>query len=365
MNRLSFIIIIFFIAQSCSNKKLETDWQHIYFDNPPPAIDLDISEAETISFEHILVPQKVYVVDSLYIVHQTSEPDNFFIVFDGSFNKIGAFGRKGMGPGEFQSLRYKDQYSYGEDGSIQMWVYDASTFNGYFIDLEKAMHVSDDSFIITKTSLPLFAQTLPEYFFIDSANGIGRSDMYSEGRYFKSSTSELNWFGMFPQLNELVHPENKKLAYHANSSFQDGLLYSAMTFFPRIDVFDPNGIPKLSIIKKTKDNPPNFLDANNPFNQKNKEYYYDMFAGEDNIYALFLGLSRDETKTKSASTVSFLYIFNKNGEIKYNLKLPYLAYGFTIDEKRNKLMLFDWSMEDAVLYIWDLNKVMKQESVQS
>ncbi|MDP2235305.1 MAG: hypothetical protein Q8J88_02620 [Bacteroidales bacterium] len=359
MYKLTLIITLCLITASCSNSRLDDDWQHIYFENPPLALNLDVSEAETVNFKHILVPQRVYVVDSLYILYQTTEPDYFFTVYDKSFNKIGAFGRKGMGPGEFQSVRYKNQYFYSEEGSLQMWVYDGTFFNGYLIDLNEAMLVSDDSYIITKIALPLFVQTLPEFFFIDPDNGIGRSDMYSEGRYFKSSTDGFLWFGMFPQLDGIAHPENKKLAYHASSSFQDGLLYSAMTFFPRIDVFYPNGNPKLSIIKKTKHILPNFLDESNPFNSYNVEYYYDIFVGENNIYALFVGQSRQELRTNLSAISSFLYVFDKSGEIKYNLKLPYLVSSFTIDEKRNRLMIFDRSKEDAVLNIWDLNKVLK------
>ncbi len=359
MYKLTLIIVLFLFTASCSNNKLNNEWQHIYFENPSISLKLDVSEAETVNLKHILIPQRVYVVDSLYIVYQTSEPDNFFTVYDKSFNKIGAFGRKGMGPGEFQSVRYKNQYFYSEEGSLQMWVYDGVFFNGYLIDLKKAMLSSDDSYIITKTPLPIFVQTLPEFFFIDPDNGIGRSDMYSEGRYFKTSKNDLFWFGMFPQLDGIAHPENQKLAYHASSCFQDGLLYSAMTFFPRIDVFYPNGTPKMSIIKKTRDNLPNFLDESNPFNSNNIEYYYDIFVGENNIYALFVGQSRQELRTNPSAISSFLYVFDKFGEIKYNLKFPYLVYSFTIDEKRNKLMTFDRSKEDVVLNIWDLNKLLK------
>lgn len=359
MYRLTLIIVLFIITGSCSNKKIEKEWQHIYFENPPPAIQLNISEAESIYFKDILVPQKIYVVDSLYIVNQSSQPDNFFSVYDGAFNKMGAFGKKGMGPGEFQSVRYKNQYFISEDGSIQMWLYDGVFFNGYLVDLKKAMSVSDDSFILNKAALPIFVQTLPEYFFIDANNGIGRSDMYSKGRYFKSSADDLLWFGMFPELDGLSHPENQKLAYHATSYLQDGLLYSAMTFFPRIDVFDTNGTPKLSIIKKTKNQQPNFLDESNPFNSENIEYYYDIFVGKDNIYALFVGLSRGELRQNASSISSYLYIFNKSGEIKYNIKLPFLSSSFTIDEKRNRLMIFDRSKEEAILKIWDLNEVLK------
>jgi hypothetical protein len=129
----NFLLAI--ISYSCS--KVE-DKKLVYLDVSEFTITKKFSKPVTsILIEEILFPLKIYSVDSIYLISNYRGAEFFFDVYDQSFNKIGSFGRRGLGPGEFQDLKFKNQFTLTETSNIKLWVYDGTLFEGYFIDLKK------------------------------------------------------------------------------------------------------------------------------------------------------------------------------------------------------------------------------------
>lgn len=351
-------ILLSFISTGCDKVK---DEKIVYLDISEFSATKDFSKPDTsIKVEGILFPLNIYSVDSIYLISNYRGAEYFFDVYNKSFIKIGSFGRRGLGPGEFQNLKFKNQFILTEANKIKLWVYDGILFEGYFIDLKKAIEdPNSDDFIEQKVTLPIFVQTIPEYFFLkeNGTEGIGRSDMYSEGRYFLNKDgTDLKWFDKIPNVKPFTHPENLKLAYHASSAYSkySNKLYSAMTFFPRIDIYDRTGLIEKTLFFEENYIQPDFSSYGNPFNPGNYDYFYDIELHSKGFFVLYVGEKRSDLQNPQNNIKSTILAFDLAGNPKYKVKFPVLFYSFAYDEQTNEIITIDRNSEEVIFNFWKL-----------
>lgn len=352
-----YLMICFFLVQLGCNSQQEKNV--IKFGKFPETFELS---GEKVLKLNQLAPNNIFGVDSLYLVYEYNGGENFFYVYNNDFKQIGSFGKKGKGPGEFLYLRYAGQYEMGTDGRIKLWVYDGNTFKGYKIDLARACEAKDESFIEMTIDLPSEVLTIPEIFFLNNGQKVfGRSDMYSNGRYFVFYPKEgiIDWLAAVPEVEDFTVPENIKLAYHAVSCLDNSgnRLYSGMTFFPRIDVYDTSGSIRKTMIYDSGKSNPDFTSKDNPFHPDNYEYFFDVQADEHFIYALYQGIKHgDMVKSYDGMMTlnSHLFVFDLEGNPRYDLILPGTYYNFCLDKGSQHIITIDYSGDEPTLKIWKI-----------
>jgi hypothetical protein len=310
-------------------------------------------------------PSDIFVVDSLLVIREIICSDYFFYVYSKKeFKYIGAFGKKGKGPGEFGLLNFNSQYEKDKNGRIKLWVYDSQRLKAYKIDLKKAINDNGSEDFIEK-KIPLPAQGYPTNKLVvleDNHMLIGNNDMSEFSRYYTYDyvNDIFKWSEQIPKVPKGTPYDNIGAVYFGRYqySLKHNVIVSALGYFPRLDFINENGIIYYTVIMDYDNPAPTFRDINHPDTPDNY-YYTDCLKITDNYIVINnYNVKYKFIKQHNVNSISFQF-FDWNGTPKYNFILKKKnidAGGFSFDEEDKILYFIDNNNEDYPIKYYDLKK---------
>lgn len=288
------------------------------------------------------------IADSLLIIKTLDREEIFRIYETNTFQKIGAFGRKGKGPGEFNIAWYLDQYEE-VDGDIKFWIMDRTSRSLQKYGL-KTILSGDDIYPEEKIIFPPEANDV-EFAYILPGDSLATVSIYggikSRLNIVDLHSGEVSFGPQFPQFADQADPQ---LNWHF-CRYQPGKKYiiSVMNYFKRIDVINFKGYPEYTLLYKEYD------EAKVKQAKSLKDipfYYFNAIETTDNyFFALCLNQPRKEFYKMSHPVE--VHVFDWTFKPLY--KLYFNEYLSQIAVDANKKVLYGLNPINETVYRYSLN----------
>ncbi|MGY6557927.1 MAG: BF3164 family lipoprotein [Nitritalea sp.] len=349
-NTLLFFVVIFFQCCNSKQEKFRFEITESYNDYKN-IVDIEVTpiKGQVLELNNTLVrPRSINLSnDTLYVATNSEEDLIQIFTKDGIF--ITSFLKKGFGPNEAMSVM---NFNKIKVNSFQ---------NGFLIyDGMKNSVFTLNSGILSEFKMnKLFQGIIP---FEDSLVISQNLDSNQRFSVINLKGEIIESFG-----NVLKHPasNNSFILNQAYFSYMDvgksaNLFISTSRLTDQIEIYDLTTKNLTRTIRGPKFYDPIFTEGmqnNNPIfiqNEKGRFSYIDVIFGEEYIYGLFSGYSREENPDK-ANSGEFLFVFDFNGVPVKVFKLDHTLLKFEIEESSYKIYGVDIkSYNEEKIIIFDL-----------
>lgn len=303
------------------------------------------------------------IIDTCLIAFNTGKENVFEVYSTNSHNKIGGFGKRGKGPGEFgEYASLTGQITFDETTNrpiVHVFVLNENKL--HYVDLYTSLKDPNASnkfemlsglegariveVIHKEDSLLYFSPILPIQF------PAARMMKYN----LIKKTSKPTPF--VPEIDIPIREENKADAYTSVFAVNDKSkkIAAAPIFLGQVDFFDFNG----EHIHSTNYN--NFEKYRDELAKENismaniKQHIIEMKKGNNAIYALNIDLPYESIRAKSTPGNSKVLKFDWDGKLLKEYVLDQPASSIAIDELHNRLYIFNPYNEDHSVWYYNLD----------
>ncbi len=335
-----FLVLIFSCFASCNNTEdSPSKNESKYTDTSFKKVEkLTSKKLDSIS-NHLIYPGQILAHNNhLFIIDRKSKGPIHAIDIQKE-QYIGAFGKKGQGPGEISAAW---SLSKIDDSSFLLSDVGLKKVMGYKIESLFDKHLPYFEQKINQSSIATYTKLHNnEIFFVDDYN--------SKNRLFKSKLgddkSKIIGYGDIPKLTKIDELDNVKAeAASAYMKYNNGYFVFAYKLTPRIDIFDYQNNQWKTIISPKEFKPlyKSIKEGDNNFfaiTDETLNAYLDIALTDKYIYALF---SEEEVLKDVYSHGNTIYVFDYQGNpIKkylldkevsfFDVKQDSTLYGLRVD----------------------------------
>lgn len=347
----TLLAILIFNAFGCSNREkfIEDEYYEIEITNQDfgKKIFLQGKPVDLIN-DHLLNPKFIHLSDSILISLESDISKGFFKSFSlADYSFLGSYGVRGEGPEEFSNVlsNVAQVYNHRKDNSISIYDWGRKKL----LDLDLVSLAKDDySFNKRKDYVVppelLLAQRVT---FLNDTTVIA-ADGIDEGilAFVNIESDSVSYipFDLYKKRIDLSPRDKRKLnrAVYAVNKPRNRIV-TAMLQYPKIILFDMEG----DLIKEI-----NFPLQKNPATKSEidrKLFYRDVKVTDAYIYAVYLGLTSQETENiynnylnKNSSFSTEVHVFNWEGEPVRKLLLENKFIPFIqVDGINNRIFAID------------------------
>lgn len=292
-------------------------------------------------FDTILVTDKIYGNDERFDCYSLR-----------SLKKLGSFGRKGRGPGEFTKAFLLKHFDCDSTG-VHIWIIDGTRkkvvkFNlhslirnpygtepDYEIRFPDKVYSAYDAFFTHEDSIIIQPGDYPSRFII--------SDVNFKNQFFSS---------LYPVIGTNTDPTLQQS--FCILSADQRVLVSAMTWLDRIDFVNTStGLPVSTIVSEDYESLNlTEIHENRDFT---KAYFTDANILQNNILLLRKNRLRENNNTKKSPEE--IWVFDQNFNPSYKIMINEGLNRIAIDPKLN--MLYGIDVNSETVYKYDLSFLVK------
>ncbi|GHT65341.1 hypothetical protein AGMMS50239_24880 [Bacteroidia bacterium] len=309
----------------------------------PESEPLSVFEVRRIEGVYMRYPFRIRKTDSCLYVMDLHGSEYFCHEFDyPSMNYRRSFAKRGRGPGELsdaENIRLSHQ--------AEVWILDANNaqMNGFHANVDSVFRkIALDKRLIRSLDFVIYQDSL---FIVPDYTGTHRFDILSPDGTVKESRGYIPLKKRNKDIPDPVYAQAWRGFLDYNP--ETGLLAIATQLGEVIEIYDVPGDSLVSVIYG-KEGEPRFQYGGGYAIPDGIMGYGDIFAGKENIYALFWGHSfKNIRRNQSIEGGNRIQVFDLKGHPVKQYLLDRYITGFCIDEEHGIITGLDVNSDQPVV----------------
>lgn len=346
--KLIFIVVLIFLSMSCNVRRGIVKNAAVKFARPDKVVSLSADTTMKCTFAEALNCYSIQIVrDSiliLYVQATDGDPYHFKAYSTDTFEYLGAFVRKGRGPGEMLSPHIAKNYT----GAAYLSLNDNQVGKAYLVDVFHSIS-NNNIEIVRSCDLPVGVldwMPLP-----DAADFVLQQD--GDEMLYRIIRSDANTQQIFHPYEGI--PGKGNITYFSSfftASGTSGKVAEVMIFFPQINFLDTESGSMYSVaVNKAYRKWESVLGR--MMGMSTVQYYDGVTSNQDYVFAIYKGLTFSDMDEGGHNCS--IHVFDWAGHFLYEIKISENLSDIAYDSSAELMYGLD-SEENIVRY--DLSAIL-------
>jgi hypothetical protein len=307
-------------------------------------------------------PIDIQIADSLIIIRDACDTFFYHVYNKNTLKLVGKFGKKGVGPFEYQFPFMMNQVNNNRNGPY-VYIWDTHVNRIDCANVLKAINSGNyypQTMKISKRNIRKIFPLSSAVVIADSFIVGGTQNDLGKGRFFcyEIANGELFWEPYYPLVDKTPQKSKLGILYSGKMALRPDRAYIAVAsvYFKRIDILNTRCQLKRSVIFENQNDEPDFTNNSIP-PADTYQYFCSITVSNNFIYAL----DRDKTtkiyelNMKSIRDTICLYKVDWEGNYVNRFKLTPRVLHIAVDEENHKIYGINEAYQSNSLFIYDMN----------